>query len=154
MKRTTAGLCVAAAFALAASLNAQTTSSATQSSGDEVSVTGCLEKSPSGGFVLNNAKMDTDSSNTGASGTTGTAGSTAAGSASSAYGSMTGGSTWMLEGESSDLEKHVGHKIQVTGKQSEHSSSSTAGTSGTTASSTPSKHLDVKSVKMVSATCP
>jgi hypothetical protein len=55
--------------------------------------------------------------------------------------SATAASTWTLEG-GSDLDKHVGHKIQVTGREVESSkkqydtSSTTGTTSGTTATGT------------------
>lgn len=160
MKLTATGLCVAAAFAFAASLGAQTATTAPQhTSSDEVSITGCLERGPSGGFMLSNAKMETDMSRTGAAGTTGTTGATSGTTAGMA---ATAGSTWTLEGESSDLEKHVGHKITVTGKAKDHAgmggaaATTTTGTSGTTATgaAAATQRLDVKSVKMVSTTCP
>jgi hypothetical protein len=89
---------------------------------------------------------------------------------------------WMLSG-GSDLDKHVGHKIQVTGKTTfdpamSHTSTSSAAGAGTTASSsTPTTtgaatgttgsreesrsgdshgmqpRLDVQSIKMVSTSC-
>jgi hypothetical protein len=74
-------------------------------------------------------------------------------------------------GENSDLDKHVGHKIQVTGRSMsgamdhDRSSStatppSTTTTAGTTTSTAGAAsgtadhpHLDVKSVKMISSSC-
>jgi len=71
--------------------------------------------------------------------------------------SSSSASTWKLEGSSSDLEEHIGHKIQVTGKEKPAAApepGATTGTSGTTgASSSNSRSLDVKSVKMVAASC-
>jgi len=178
MKLTTSGLCLAAAFAFAASLGAQTTtSSATRSSNEEVSITGCLERAPSGsGFVLNNARMENESrsgATTGTTGTTsGTTSTTTSGTSGTTYGNMsaTGASTWSLSGDSSELEKHVGHKVQVTGSEKDHAgmsgstttttgsttTSGTTGTSGTASStheSTASRTLDVKSLKMISTSC-
>jgi hypothetical protein len=165
MKRTTSGLCLAAAFAFAATLGAQTPASTSQHSSDEVTVSGCLARSASGGFVLNNAKIETDSSKA-ATGTTGTTGTTAttSGSSGTTAGSMSAsaGSTYALEGSSADLEKHVGHKIEVTGKEGAAATTTTgaAGTTGTTgttgtaaASSSPVHRVDVQSVKMISASC-
>jgi hypothetical protein len=64
----------------------------------------------------------------------------------------------------SDLEKHVGHKIQVTGKSAwdgmdrGRASSGTAGTTGTatagaTSATADQPRVDVQSVKMIAATC-
>jgi hypothetical protein len=65
----------------------------------------------------------------------------------------------MVSGDN-DLEKHVGHKIQVTGKTAWDPSMKTStpppptttATGSTTTASEP--HLDVKSIKMVASTCP
>ena len=85
----------------------------------------------------------------------------------------TAGSSWTLEG-GSDLDKHVGHKIQVTGKEVSSSkdeasrdddrigTTTATGTTGTTGSAAAQRHstsdhasrkLDVKSVKMISSSC-
>jgi hypothetical protein len=186
MKRLITGFGVAAAFGLAATLSAQTTttSSATsqRSSDHEVTITGCLERGPGGNYVLANARMDNDRDRsgayptTGATTTAGTTGTTSAtgtttGSAGTTAGAMNAtGSTWTLEGDR-DLDKHVGHRVQVTGKEvssskDEHATStttaSTTGTTGSTAVTGEQRHsmsdhasrtLDVKSVKMISASC-
>jgi hypothetical protein len=145
MTRTTTGLCVAAALGLAVTLGAQTSSpsnpdqrypKSSEKAGHEVSVTGCLTKGADGNFMLTNARIDTGSSSTSTTaGTTGTTGApptttTAepAPSASSADRPM----TWKLEG-GKDLDKHVGHKIQVTGRTSWEGSTSP----GSTASAAP-----------------
>ena len=59
-----------------------------------------------------------------------------------------------LNGKDSDLKKHLGHKVQITGQwepssspSSPTSSSSTAGTSGANGS------LKVSSIKMLSESC-
>src|SRR3954452_17272796 len=120
MNRISTGLSLAAAIGLAATLSAQTASTTTAKTDKDhdVTVTGCLSKA-AGGFMLNNARVETgaSSSTTTASGTTtagssttsatGTSGTTPAAAASGAA------MSWMLTGDS-DLEKHVGHKIQVT----------------------------------------
>jgi hypothetical protein len=174
MKRTAIGTCVAVAFTLVASLGAQTTAAPqTRSSamGDhDISVTGCLQKDASGAYTLANAHIDTSA---------GTSSSTAASSAgtSAATGTTgmatTPGATWKLEGNTADLDSHVGHKVTITGKEAAASSSSSSststatstasatGTTGTVAGeeqkskseSTSSKKLEVKSVKMVSSSC-
>src|SRR4051812_37870390 len=208
MTRIGTGFCVAAMLGCVVTVGAQTPtstdqrSSATAQSGD-ISVTGCVAKAADGSYTLTNARMDNEASSTTASGsgssttatsgttagttgsTSGTTGSTAgttgtASSSPSASGGMNSASTWVLSG-GSDLEKHVGHKVQVTGRSAASSASSassggttstTTATSGTTAGSTagsatgttgeasPSssssasqRRLDVQSVKMISSSC-
>src|SRR5438874_9494388 len=145
MKRTATALCFAAAFGFA-TLGAQTTTTPQRTTNEksthDVTITGCLAKDASGSFVLNNAHVDTDmsSSTTGAGATTtaGTTGATTTGSPTSTNPSgsnmsNTPAMTWMLMG--GDLDKHVGHKVQVTGKTSwdssmSHGSTSTASAAG------------------------
>jgi hypothetical protein len=184
MKQKTTAFCVAAAFGCIATLGAQTPTSTTSSQSNtmrstpahDVTVTGCLAKGADGRFVLNNAKMDDQMSSSTAAGTT--AGTTAGTPASKT--NMPAATTWMLGG-GSDLDKHLGHKIQVTGKTSWDGSTppgATAGgtsttgtptTAGTTGSATTSgeqrttsesdskaanqPRLDVQSIKMIAASC-
>jgi hypothetical protein len=136
--------------------------------GHAVTVTGCLTKSGDGSYMLTNARMDTSmgdrsdattTSGTGsttASGTSGTTGGTAVaggstvgttGSASTptntaeaANAGMGSAMSWLLHG-GSDLDKHVGHKVQVSGRTSwdasaAHSHPDTTASSGTTATGT------------------
>jgi hypothetical protein len=159
MNRIASGLCIAAAFSFAASLGAQTsTSSATGTTmghDQEVTVTGCLQRGADGNYMLTNAMMDTTAhggaTTTGTTGsTTGTTGSTTAtgSTTSGSAGATSAASSWVLEG-GSDLDKHVGHKIQVTGRQIDSSkkdyetpsatgsgTSTTGTTAGTTATGT------------------
>ena len=187
MNQKTTAFCVAAAFGCIATLGAQTPTSTTSGQSNtmrsapthDVTVTGCLAKNADGRFVLNNARMDDPSSST----TAGTAGSTTAGTTTGAPASKTTmpATTWMLGG-GSDLEKHLGHKISVTGKTSWDASmppsgttaggTSTTGTpttAGTTGSATTSgeqrtssesdskganqPRLDVQSIKMIASSC-
>jgi len=123
MKRVATGFCVAATLACVATLGAQTSTTPTTTpqrapmtdKAHDVSVTGCLSKSADGKFMLTNARVDNPagatSTTTGTTGTTptstpGTTTTTAANAAAM---------SWALMG-GSDLDKHVGHKIQVTGK--------------------------------------
>jgi len=145
----------------------QRTGSSRSESTKEVTVSGCLSKDASGNYTLTNARIEPpgSSSSSGTAGTTGTATGTASGtsstSSSSLYGS--GSETWRLSGKSADLDKHIGHKIQVTGKEmssyistTSTTGAATAGTTGTTtgAESSASQHrLDVDAVKMVAASC-
>jgi len=173
MNKMSTGLCFAAAVGLAATLGAQSPTSTTTASrpttadkDHDVTITGCLSKT-AGSYTLTNARMDTDASSstttaggsttTASSSTTGTTGTS--GASGNAAGAAMAGRTWTLTGDS-DLEKHVGHKIQVTGKASADSntasSTSTASTSTTSATTTGSNaepRLDVKSIKMVSSIC-
>jgi len=189
MNKTLSGLCFAAAFGLAATLGAQstTTSQPETAKGDrDVTITGCLAKGAGGGYTLSNARIDPAGASTtttaGSTSTTTAAGSTTAGSGTTTAATGTTGAnasanspamTWMLSGNS-DLEKHLGHKIQVTGKSAwngamDHgrTSTTTASGTGTTASTgttaaagtttggsaADQPRLDVKSIKMVSASC-
>jgi hypothetical protein len=155
MKRIATGLCVAAAFSFAASLGAQTSTTSSTSSSmskdkkEEVTVTGCLQRGADGNYMLTNAMLE-EPTHGGTSTTTGTTGTTSGATTSGSTMShgTTAASTWVLEG-GSDLDKHVGHKIQVTGREvasskKDYERSSTAGTtsgatgttSGTTATGT------------------
>lgn len=157
MTRTFTGLCIASAFAFAASLGAQSPTSTTtpqsssmNKSGHEVTVTGCLMKGGDGNYMLNNARVEPASSATttapgatttaptgsatGSSTATGTSGTTPPSSASSSASSSMP-TMWMLQG-GKDLDKHVGHKIQVTGVANWGGSSSPSSQPGSTASTT------------------
>jgi hypothetical protein len=180
MTRMATGLCVAAALSVA-TLGAQTTPpatsgqrSATADAAKEVTITGCLSKGADGKYILNNAKQDNPAGAT--AGTSGTTNPPTAGTAGSA--AMKTATSWALQG-GTDLDKHVGHQVQITGKpvmDSGRTPDSTAaaapapatgagtvGTSGSTAtaaaeeqkkdSKTNQPRLDVQSVKMIAATC-
>jgi hypothetical protein len=154
MKRTATGLGVAAAVACAVTLGAQTSTTtasqrtSTTDKSHDVTVTGCLARDSSNGFMLNNARMDngassstTTTSGTTTTGTTGAAGGGATTSGTNASASMSNAPamSWMLSG-GNDLDKHVGHKIQVTGKTTwdpamNHTSTASAAGAGTTAAS-------------------
>ncbi len=153
MSRTATGLCLASAIALAASVGAQQTSpsaparndgttttadteqtAASRAGGsDAITLTGCLDRSPNGTYVLNRARVaalgaPTGSAPQGSASTTssdrdGNSTTTPGGVAStttppSTAGSVSQGSatsTWTLR-SSSDLAPHVGHQVQVTGR--------------------------------------
>jgi hypothetical protein len=197
MTRTSTAFCAAAALGFAVSLSAQTTppSQTTTMKSDkgshEITVTGCLARGSDGNYMLNNARPDDAMSNrssassnpttttsnpttTTTNPTVGTTGTSPTTSAAEPYGSASKAMSWKLEG-GKDLDKHVGHKIQVTGKTdwSGSSMSSTPATTtgattgaatGTTATGgrevdaqhghdTDGPRLDVSSVKMIAATC-
>ena len=176
MTRMATGLCVAAALSVA-TLGAQTPSTTNQRSdaAKEITLTGCLSKGADGKYMLTNAKADNPSSATaGTSGTT----TPPTGTTSGTAGATTAASSWTLSG-GTDLDKHVGHKIQVTGKAAmdpamDHrtpdttaaagsAAAGTVGTSGSTATAAEEQRketkdaaprLDVQSVKMIATTCP
>jgi hypothetical protein len=120
MTRLATGLCVAAALSCA--LNAQTPSTSTsagqRTSADnarEVTITGCLSKGADGKYILTNAKLDNPAGATaGTSGSTTPTPATTPGTSTGAAASNMA-TSWALSG-GTDLDKHVGHKIQVTGK--------------------------------------
>jgi hypothetical protein len=194
------GLSVAAAIAFSVSLAAQSsTSTATpqgtvisDKAGHDVTVIGCVAKTADGRFMLTNATIEpaapnatTATTGTASTGAT-TAGATTAGTTSPttpAVGAMNTLMTWTLAG-GSDLDKHLGHKIQVmglttwdaskpapaapmpaatTGTTGATTTSGTATTAGTTTAGATADNsttiinrpsVDVRTVKMLSASCP
>jgi hypothetical protein len=194
MKRTVTGFCLAAAFGCIATLSAQTSTTpttagqpgATAHTSRDVTITGCLSKGADGKFMLTNALVDNPSTTTTGTSTTTTGTTTATTTTGTTTTTTTSGATspgaamsWMLAG-GSDLDKHVGHKIQVTGRTNWDNSmdrsrtptssasaagttTGTTGTSGTTATAsteeqkkdmrTDQPRLDVQSVKMIAASC-
>jgi hypothetical protein len=185
MTRMATGLCVAAALSFVASLGAQTSTSAsagqrtTSDAAKEITITGCLSKGADGKFILTNAKLDNpDGATAGTSGTTPPATTPSTGSTA---GTMNTATSWALSG-GTDLDKHVGHKIQVTGKAAMDATmdrgrtpdstaaaagSAAAGAVGTTGSTATAAaeeqrnkdthanqpRLEVQTVKMIAATC-
>jgi hypothetical protein len=129
MKKT--GCSVAAALAFAVSAAAQTATSTTadmqsrmnDAAMHDLSVTGCLEKATDGGYILTNGRLDmavTDQSRTSTTspGTaTGTTGSVPTNTAEAANAGLGSAMTWFLQG-GTDLETHLGHRVQVMGKSS------------------------------------
>jgi hypothetical protein len=193
MKRTVKGLCVAAAFGCVATIGAQTPTTSTTAGqrtpmddkARDVTITGCLSKAADGKFTLTNASMDNPATSSGTSTTTagtttaGTTAGTTTGATASTAGAMNQAATsWVLAG-GSDLEKHVGHKIQVTGRTgwdnamdrsrtpdpttaAAGTTAGTTGTSGTTTTAATAERkdmradqprLDVQSIKMIAPSC-
>jgi hypothetical protein len=167
MRPIATGLGIAAALSVAVSLGAQTTSTTTTTTTDrqtatesrsdkgrEVTVTGCLAREGDGVFVLNHARMGDASSTdtTTTTGTTGTTGSSTVGATAAEPDSPVGTISWKLEG-GKDLERHIGHTIQVTGRTEWSENKATASATSTTTMKTEGAHLDVSSIKMVSSSC-
>jgi hypothetical protein len=154
-----------------AALAAQTPGTTTDDK--KVTVTGCLQDgsatpgatSAAGSFVLANAMMGGSMTSAGSTagatatpppatsttGTTGTTGTTAESARSASH------TSYALDGSDSDLKKHVGHKIEVTGTIVPPSAASSSATSTTAAASASSsmtpERLKVSSVRMISADC-
>jgi hypothetical protein len=160
------GLATATAAFLAASLAAQTPpptsaqspQSRPNASPDSVTVTGCVQapstssatSSPAGAaatpsYILADATIGSDRPTS--TGTSGTA-ATAPGSSSSMKPSYT------LDGSDSDLKKHVGHKVEVTGTiDSASAGNRPTSTTGTAAQASNAPRLKVASIKMIAADC-
>ena len=137
MKLIGAAFCLAALCALSAGAQTQTTTSKskiTVKDGKEITVSGCLQRNPGGGYMV------TDS---------------------------TGGLKYSLVTDD-DLAKHVGHRVEVTGKAADRGEGkvkieSKVGTSGgeKTEAKTEVKgdnmagmrYLGMKSLKMISTSC-
>ena len=181
-KRT--GLALAIALGGAVSLSAQSAttaapkSSTTAPDANELNIVGCVSRSADGGFVLTNAHVEpatraaaTTTSGSGTTTTAGTSGSAATRPTEPAGSGTSGMTTWALKG-GSDLEKHVGHRVQVTGRAEAHQSNSPAsatssttspssGTAGATGSGATggsdeahTRALDVQSIKVLATSCP
>jgi hypothetical protein len=150
---------------MAVSLGAQTTSTTTTTTdrqttpasrsdkGREITVTGCLAREGDGQFVLNHARVGdaSSTSTTTTTGTTGTTGSSTVGTTAAEPAANAAAMSWKLEG-GKDLERHVGHTIQVTGR-TEWSDRNATSTASTTTTKADGARLDVSSIKMVSSSC-
>ena len=135
-----------------------------QAKDQNVTVTGCIQsgtQSPSSPAGTSGSSTSAGSATSSAD-TMGTAGSASNASRSSADqfvltnltgapASLSGMDRVTLSGKDNDLKKHVGHKVQITGKlenpSSAKTSSPTAGTSGS------AETLKVSSVKMLAESC-
>jgi len=135
MRRTVfAAIAIAVSAGLAAPLAAQSSMQKKYQS-RETTITGCLEQTSGGGFRLTNAEnLPSPAVPKATSGMTKPEGNVKL--------------TFDLK-NSVNLNKHVGHKVQVTGHPETGISNQVKGTSGST------EHIfDVRSVKMISSTCP
>jgi len=122
-----------------------------QAKDQNVTVTGCIQ---------NGTQSPSPSTPAGTSGSSAAAGSAAPNASAEQFvlsnitgapASLSGADRVTLSGKDSDLKKHLGHKVEITGKlenpSSSRTSSSTAGTSGST------ETLKVSSVKMIAESC-
>ena len=155
MKRVLAGPFMAAAFAVGLAAQTPQNPPSTppsqppmqerESASKNVTVTGCLKAGESAdSFMLSDLKF-------------GKAGDKAVGTSGAAPAAIASATSLKLPGSPSGtkLSEHVGHTIEVTGTVSEKSASAPAAPADPaarpSASATPA--LDVRTVKMVSATC-
>ena len=148
MKRLRTGVLLSIVVGCGVSLAAQAGTAAqggqARPQSNETTVTGCLQRSAASG----------------ATGTAGTAGAAAmtpfiltsampSGSAGASTPSAAGttGSTYGLDGVSTELTPHVGHKVEITGTLERVPAAPGSPTSA------PAQKLKVSSVKMISANC-
>ncbi|HEY7790730.1 MAG TPA: hypothetical protein VIC33_09480 [Vicinamibacterales bacterium] len=120
MTRTITATCAAAALALGLGLtaSAQTNSSAYQNDNNKqtMTVTGCLQKTQSGGYFLTHARATNGNGSRDESGSQNNQATSSSSQESQSSMAMTAANTWNLRGDHSDQWKgHVGEKIEVTG---------------------------------------
>lgn len=117
MKRTITATCAAAALALGLGLSVSAQSMPNQdrsSNGQSVTVTGCLQKTQSGGYFLTHAQATNGDQSATSEGESSS--SRTPSQSQSTMGSAASANVWNLRGDHSDQWKdHVGQKIQVTG---------------------------------------
>jgi len=160
------GTCAAITLGLVAGLAAQnppttppSQTSTRDSASKNITVTGCLQKAPSGATgttgsstsstssrssSMTDAKFVLTSASAGATGTSGTTSSTAV------------ASEYRLDADDAKLTPHVGHKVEITGTVDQTTSATSPSQPPTASASSAanSPKLKVDSVKMVAATCP
>lgn len=175
MHRTLAAFLASGLLASGAALSAQTPTTTAQSpttttadkfDSKDITVTGCVEKTKSGGYFLM-ASPSPAGAEAGAATTTGTSGSTPPSSTTTAGSAATttgGASTttadsakaahaaaWNL-GQSDKFAQYVGQRISVTGRpEKETSGDQVKGTKGP--GEIQARDIDVKSVTVVSSSC-
>lgn len=155
MKRVLAGTFMAATFAVGLAAQTPQNPPSTppsqppmqerESASKNITVTGCLKAGESAdSFMLSDLKF-------------GKAGDKAVGTSGAAPAAIGSATSLKLTGSPSGtkLSEHVGHTIEVTGTVSEKSASAPAAPADPAARPSPSATpaLDVRTVKMVSATC-
>ena len=149
---------------LAAAQSSPSPSTATKDVPTPTSFVGCLEQSQrtaiapeSGSFVLSSPTLAPSAAVKGtpddpASNARAAIPPADAGDTGRAEGKIAG--TYVLEGSKTELAKHIGHKVEVTGIL-KPAAPAAATTSPATGAPTPSAvpHLQVTAIKMVSASC-
>lgn len=147
MKRTLMAICAASALGFGFSAVAQNTY-AQQQSGDQikgVQITGCLQKTNSGGYFLTDARASN-----------GAASATREGSAESgsAQRSVRATKTWNLEGHHDQMDSLVGQRVTITGNaENEYSGDKLKGQSSKNTPEMQARDIDVKSVTPAGGSC-
>jgi hypothetical protein len=112
-----------------------------------VTVTGCVVEGASASYTLTNAQV------TGPLASAPTTAGTAGTQSTEKSASMEHGTSYQLKG--GDLKAHVGHRVEVTGTTSDEKRTDKSANVGTTDTTKDMPSiLTVKSVKMLSTTCP
>jgi hypothetical protein len=131
-------------------------------SGKEITLTGCVEKNKSGGYWLTDAVVGDRSDKTGSSTTTTASSSTTTASSATTTGtsgsravdndvrSATNNRMWNL-GTQKDVEKYLNQKVEVVGKPKNDTSGDQL--KGTKGGEMQARDFDVKSIRMVAASC-
>ena len=156
MKRMLAGSFLAASFAVGLSAQTappQTTppsqppmQEARDSASKNITVTGCLKAGDSAdSFTLSDLKFKQDAKGGGAVGTSGSAAPPAAIASATTLKVIPSGST--------KLSEHVGHTVEVTGTIADKAAAPSDPAAARPSASSAAPSLEVRSVKMVSATC-
>jgi hypothetical protein len=151
MKRTITAACAAAALALGLGLSAsaQSSSSATQRSqmnaSGTVTVTGCLQKTNSGGYWL----IDPITRN----GMQPSTQDQATNQGQSGMEASTNPAAWNLQGDNDKWDTHVGQEVQITGSPERSTSSDKLKGQGDHAQEVTARDLDVHAVRVVSPSC-
>jgi len=159
-------------------------------SGTTTGTTGSMSTNSGSRYVLANAMVGagggssamsgsgstgSGSSGSSASGTAGTAGSTGTSGSMSSMSMHGASATYALDGSNTDLQKHVNHKVEITGvikpasgtatmsgtTGSASASGGTTGSAGTAAgggmanstAQTGNQRLEVQAIRMIAATC-
>lgn len=133
--------------------------------GADTTVQGCLEKNKSGGYWLTRVMMSpSGSSPVGTSGGTspGATGTTGTSSGGSQAGAGLVYNLEEMDGKvgGTDLDKHIGHKVEVSGRLDDTKSSDQLKRSNPPAAGAPTdREIDaqdfhVSSIKMIAASCP
>jgi len=171
MHRTLGALLASSLLASAAVLAAQTPTTTAQSpttttadkfDSKEITITGCVEKTKSGGYFLMASSPAGTTTPTGTSGSTATTTGTPATPPTTTGGAPSpatttdaagkaAGQAWNL-GQSDKLEQYVGKRVQVIGRPDKDTSGDQV--KGTTGSGEiKARDFDVKSVSIVSSSC-
>jgi len=132
---------------LAAQSKPATTTDDHKMDAKQMTITGCVEKTKSGGYFLTEtAERNSPSATTGTSGSTSTTTDTRVDKRNRDH-----GMTWNL-GQSDRMSRYVGHEVQVTGHpKNGKSGDELKGTTGD--KEIHARDFDVKSVKSIASSC-